>query len=336
MNARGEKWGNEAPPPLQHPHLIGTDEGDSRSEIDQQCRHGQDAQESPPMMQGPVCNLTRAPAAAESNELACHPRRRQLAPALKTEQAHGVQQDEQGTHLVKDRRRHGPEHAQASQHDRHAVEAEREDEDVLADDPDRMPRKSNCLRERDQRIPHEDHRSRHGRDVGPNASQGQANVGQGQGRGIVDAVSHHRHDAAFMLAAFHPLSLVGRSPFGLDLGDVHLPGQVAGRGLAVAGKDRQVTNPQFPEFVNHVVGLRASPIPGPDHAGDRAVHRHEKGGLACIVETAESLIDLGRDGNTLVANQTQVAHQHALAVIPPGNSRLHPHAGMGLELLRSV
>ncbi len=174
------------------------------------------------MMQGPVSHHPRPALAADLSELACRPHRRQLAPALKTEQAHCIEQDEQGSHLVKDRRRHGAEHAQAGQHDRHAVYAKREDEDVLADDPDGLPRQSNGLRQWEQGIPHEDHRSRLGRDVGADTSQGEANVGQGQGRGIVDAVSHHRHDAAFMLAASHPLGLVGRSPFGLDLGDVHL------------------------------------------------------------------------------------------------------------------
>ena len=272
------------------------------------------------MMQGPVSHHPRPAAAADSSELACRPHRRQLTPALEAEQAHRVQQDEQRADLVKDRRRHRPEHAQAGQHDRHAVEAEGEDEDVLADDPDRLPRQSNGLGQRDQRVAHEDDRARLGRDVGADASEGQADVGQGQGGGIVDAVAHHRDDAALLLAAPHPLGLVGRSQLGLDLLDVHLLGQLAGRGRAVAGEDRQVANPQFPEFVNHVVGLGADPVPGPDRAGDRAVHRHEQGRLARLVEPGESLVDLGRDGNARVANQAQVAHQHALTAIPPAES----------------
>ena len=134
----------------------------------------------------------------------------------------------------------GPSTRKAGEHDGQAVQAEREDEDVLADDPHRLPRQADGLGERLQRVAHQDDRAGLGGDVGADAAERDPDVGQGQGGGVVDPVADHRDDAPFVLAAVDPLGLVRRRQLGLDLLDVHLLGHRPGRRGAVAGQDRQV------------------------------------------------------------------------------------------------
>ena len=77
------------------------------------------------------------------------------------------------------------------QHDADGVDAEGEDEDVLPDDADRLARQPHQQRQRLQRIAHEDDVARLGGHVGAGAADRQADVGAGQGRGVVDAVADH-------------------------------------------------------------------------------------------------------------------------------------------------
>src|SRR3546814_11396342 len=80
-------------------------------------------------------------------------------------------------------------------------------------------------------------------DVGAGA-HGEAEVGLGEGGGVVDAVTDHGHRAALSLEALDDVDLVLRQHLGDDFVDADLGGDGAGSPLVVAGQQhRQQTDP---------------------------------------------------------------------------------------------
>ena len=118
----------------------------------------------------------------------------------------------------------GPMTREARQGHGDGVEPEGEEEDVLADDADGLPRQANRLGKRGERVAQEDDRAGLGRQVAADAGERQPDVGPRQGRGIVDAVADHGHDAPVALASLDPVGLGRRSELGLDLLDMNLSG----------------------------------------------------------------------------------------------------------------
>ncbi len=73
------------------------------------------------------------------------------------------------------------------------------------------------------------------RDVGAGA-HGDADIGRGEGRGVVDAVARHRDHAALAAQPLdHGALLIGQH-LGLDLGDAELARDRLGGGAVVAGE----------------------------------------------------------------------------------------------------
>src|SRR6202044_2495919 len=105
---------------------------------------------------------------------------------------------------------------------------------------------------------------------------GQADVGAGQGGGVVDAVANHRHDPPLAPAAFDPVRLAGRSQLGLHALDVDLPGDGQRGGRAVPRQDGQVLEAQVLQVVDCVVRVGPYAIPGADDADDRIVPHHDQ------------------------------------------------------------
>ncbi len=66
-------------------------------------------------------------------------------------------------------------------------------------------------------------------------AHGQAHVGAGQGRRVVDAIAHHGHGAALGLQGLHVAGLVGGQHLGYVARDAHLRGHGGGGLGVVAG-----------------------------------------------------------------------------------------------------
>ena len=63
----------------------------------------------------------------------------QVSPVAKGQQPHRIEQDQERPRLVEDRRGDRPEDPERGRSHRHRIEAQREPQDVLADDRDRRP-----------------------------------------------------------------------------------------------------------------------------------------------------------------------------------------------------
>ena len=249
-----------------------------------------------------------------------------------------LEQDQQRADLMEDGGGNRTQHPQTGQHDRDGIQPEGKQEDVLPDHADRVPGQADRLGKGRERVAHQDDRAGLGGQVAAHAGQRKADVGAGQGRGIVDAVADHRHDPPFAPAAVDPVRLAGRRQLGLDPLDVDLPGDGHRGGLAVARQDRQVLEAQVLQVVDRVVRVGAHAIPGADDADDRLVPHHDQGSLPRSVQALERRLDLGREGNPLLAHQARIAHDDAAGrfVRPRGpHRREDPGSRAGPGMRRS-
>jgi hypothetical protein len=85
-----------------------------------------------------------------------------------------------------------------------------------------------------------------------------AHVGGGQGRGVVDAVTHHRHLAAGRqdgLQLGHQARLVGRQDLGVHFSDAHGLGE-CGRAAGVVAGQQHRANTQRRQLAHRVGGIR--------------------------------------------------------------------------------
>src|SRR5690606_22793237 len=85
-------------------------------------------------------------------------------------------------------------------------------------------------------VVHDDHiRSIHG-DVRTGPTHGEADVGRGQRRCVVDTVTHHGSPAGSLTELTHGIVLFLREQAGTDLVDAHLSRDALRRGFVVAGQ----------------------------------------------------------------------------------------------------
>ena len=103
------------------------------------------------------------------------------------------------------------EEPRAAESHRDGVEAERESDDVLADDRHGCPRQLHQVGQDAQRLAQDDEVAGLGRQVGADAAQGDPGVGPRQRRGVVDPVADHGHPPARRLSLLDPPRLVGRA-----------------------------------------------------------------------------------------------------------------------------
>ena len=117
-------------------------------------------------------------------------------------------------------------------------------------------------------------------DVGAGA-HGQAEVGLGEGGGVVDAVADHRHDPALGLQPLDDVDLVG----GQDLGDhvaASMPtsrGDRAGGRRVVAGEQHRA-QAEVAQLGDRLGGGRLDRVGDDEHAAGRAVPADRDGGAA--------------------------------------------------------
>ena len=124
-----------------------------------------------------------------------------------------------GEHRVEQHAEERIEHSGRDGNAQHVVEEG--PEKVLSDDFHGHGRKPDGRNHQAQIVLDESDIARFHRDVGPR-SDGDPHVGRGQGRRIVDAVSHHGHQSAFLLDAADFPRLVPRKHLRHDPLDSHL------------------------------------------------------------------------------------------------------------------
>jgi hypothetical protein len=102
-------------------------------------------------------------------------------------------------------------------------------------------------------------------------ADGDAEVGGGQGGGVVDAVADHGHDVAVRLEGGDPVGLVGRQHLGDDVLDADLAGDgLGGRGV-VAG-DHPYLQAEGLQLGDSLGGVRLDGVGNGDQTGQEAVH----------------------------------------------------------------
>ncbi len=198
----------------------------------------------------------------------------------------------------------GPRIRKAGQDDGQAVEPEGEDQDVLTDDPDRLrepggwPRASGSSGSPIRTI-----EPASAAISAPDATEGQADVGRRQSRGVVDPVADHGDDPPLDLPGRDPVGLADRRQAGLDLLDMNLLRHRPRGRLAVAGQDRQVLEAEMFQVVDDVVRLEADPVASPDRPDDSRPLRDEQGRLPRVVQPLQGGLDLGRDLQAVLPDQ---------------------------------
>ena len=212
----------------------------------------------------------------------------------------------------------GPRTRKPGQDDGDGIQPEGEEEDVLADHADRLPGQANRLGQRGERVAHQDDRAGLGGQVAADAGQRQADVGPGQGRGVVDAVADHGHDPAVAPPSLDPLGLAGRRQLGLDLLDMDLlrRPRSAGAARSPVRIARSLRPRCFKSWITSCAARRTrsrAPIT-PD---DPTVAHHDQRRLPRSVQVLERLLDLGRDGHAVLADQAEVADQDRARPVAP-------------------
>ena len=117
-------------------------------------------------------------------------------------------------------------------------------EEVLADRPHGRPAQGDGPGNAAERPGRQDHVGRFDGHVGAR-TDGEAHVGLGQGRGIVDAVPHHGHGFAGRLQRFDPQGFVFRPDLGLHLIHTGLPTDRIGGPAVVSGEHHRLQAQPF-------------------------------------------------------------------------------------------
>ena len=157
---------------------------------------------------------------------------------------------------------------------------------------------------------HEYHIRRIQGDVRPGAN-GDAHLGTGQRRGIVDAVPHHGHGAGLGQALYFR-RLIRRQHTGAHLVDAHLLGHRLSGARVVAG-DQSGLDAQRMESSDGVGAVRFDLVGYGDDAQGFAVQGKIQGGLA-LTGQAFPLLCQGTDRDVLFFHQLQIAAHGGLAV----------------------
>ena len=214
---------------------------------------------------------------------------------------------------------HGAQVPPEGGHDRSQVEDQAEPEDVVVNGLDGAAAHADQrLQAVEPPIPDQHHTRRGGGDIGPRIPHGDAHVGGGQGRRIVDAVSHHGHPEALELEILQVGQLLLREQPGVHLGNPDLPGHPKGRLFVVSRQEQGLPDPQLAQLGHRPVRL----LPGlilqeedsrgllfpPDQDGDASLGR----GLI-----QDFLLRLG-EGDSLLFQESRAADQYGRSRIIAG------------------
>src|SRR5699024_10822894 len=151
-------------------------------------------------------------------------------------------------------------------------------------------------------------------DSGAGGTHRHADVGGGQGRGVVDAVADHRDGEAFALELLDDGELVLGQQLGADLVHPDLGGDRLGDPPVVTGEHDDLLHAVRVEPGDHLLRIGADPVGDGDHADHAAVESDDHRGAS---ESGEPVDLLGRAvvrGDALGVQQRQVAHGHASAL----------------------
>ena len=134
--------------------------------------------------------------------------------------------------------------------------------------------------------PHQrDRGSRHGHIRA--GADGDADIGLGQRRGVVDAVADHRDLLALALQFLDFGGFAARQDLGQHQVDAHLAGDGLGGLLVVAGEHRR---PSIPSRCSSAMASSRAVFDGighGDHAAHLSVHRHQHGGLGFSLQALD-------------------------------------------------
>ncbi|CVM15383.1 Uncharacterised protein [Streptococcus pneumoniae] len=190
------------------------------------------------------------------------------------------------------------------------------DRDVLPHHPHRAPGQIERLRQPLEPVAHQgDVRGLDGH-TGAGRAHGHADVRRRQGRGVVDAVTDHRDDAALGLQGLDRLELVLGQQARPHVVDAHLPGHGLRDAGMVAGQHHDLADADPVQRPDHARGLGPEGVCDGEDAERDAVDDDRRRGPARLRE-------LGRDGldpvgrgriHAALAQHRHVAHGDDAAV----------------------
>src|SRR5699024_5774464 len=120
---------------------------------------------------------------------------------------------------------------------------------------------------------------------------GRADVGLGQGWGVVDAVADHSDDLALRLQAPDFRGLVFGHDFGHDSGNTNLTGD-SRRGVAVITGDHDDLHTPLLQGRNGCRRFFFEGVGDPNHTCSLSIHRRQHRGLAITGQTPKVGVEL--------------------------------------------
>ena len=164
-------------------------------------------------------------------------------------------------------------------------------------------------------------------DVGAGAAQRDAQVGGGEGGGVVDAVADHGDDAVAAAQFLEQAQLVLGQQFGLVV-QAERPGDGGGSETVVAGEQDLVGDAQVAEAGDGLPRPGAEGIGHGEHAQGVAVGGDEERGTAVVGPLLVLAGEIVRDGGALFGQQAGGADGDG----PGADPGAEASAGQGLEI----
>ena len=136
--------------------------------------------------------------------------------------------------------------------------------------------------------------------VGAVRTHGHAQVGGGQGRGVVHAVADQQHPAAVGLQRADPVDLVGREQAGMHLGDAGFLGEPGRGARVVAGQQHRRRARQRRQCGDRARGGGADPVDQRQNPGRDTVHDDDHcrpPGRLRLFDHRPGVLDAAADGD---------------------------------------
>jgi hypothetical protein len=162
---------------------------------------------------------------------------------------------------------------------------------------------------RTMRVMARDRRSSSGRVRSGSAGDGQADIGSGQGRCVVDAIAHHGHAPTLLLPTGHEVGLVLRQQLCVKLGQAEGVGSGPSDGATVAGQHGEMAHAQGPQFRQDGRCLQTQTVAHAEDAQNAPASCHQQGRLTCLIETVEQGQSLRREFHALFLEQPAIADE---------------------------
>ncbi len=173
----------------------------------------------------------------------------------------------------------------AGQRDHGDVVEQREPE-ALLDDRQGLPAQADAEGDLREVVGHQGDVGGFVGDIGAGDAHRHADVGDGEGGGVVDAVADHG-DAAVLFQGFDALGFLFGQDSGLDFVDAEFGGDVHGDTVVVAGEHDDLGDAELPEFGDGRAGIGAEGVGDADGAAELAVVGDEDGGVAFVLVFAD-------------------------------------------------